>query len=241
MLTFNVALLFILALNTNFKCIRSDMFDQAETELTMTIKPRTTECFYQFAKTGEILEIEFQVVDSSFGEMDINNEMTITFYLYSPQGRQLIADYQKPDAIHRHDVKEDGDYKFCFDNEFSHFATKSVYFEVYVDSDSDDIRWDDVQMDFPTEISEYTDSIEQIKESINKVRDNLNKMKHFQDQKRAIEARDRSVQEHNFTRVNFYSILAICVMLCVGAVQVLTIRSLFEDKSKLHKIFKLLS
>lgn len=235
--------MFFFVLNVNYlRKVRSDsIFDQAETELTMTIKPRTTECFYQYAKRGEVLEIEFQVVDSSFGDVEINNEMTISFYLYSPQGRQLIADYQKPDALHRYEVKDDGDYKFCFDNEFSHFSTKSVYFEVYVDSDSDDIRWDDVKMDFPTELSAYSDIIEQIKESMNKVRDNLNKVKHYQDQRRAIEARDRSVQEHNFTRVNFFSILAIIVMLSVGAIQVLTLRSLFEEKSKLHKIFKLLS
>lgn len=77
--------------------------------------------------------------------------------------------------------------------------------------------------------------------SIAKVREDLNKIKHHQDQLKAIESRDRNLQEHNFTRVNQFSVLIIVVMIVVGAVQVIMVRSLFEEHSRLHKIFKMLS
>lgn len=62
----------------------------------------------------------------------------------------------------RHEVKEDGDYKFCFDNSYSHFSKKTVYFEVYLDSDTDDYsdKWEDFS--FSPELM-YNDTMDQIK------------------------------------------------------------------------------
>lgn len=62
-------------------------------------------------------------------------------------------------------MKEDGDYKFCFDNRFSTFSRKTVYFEVYVDADSDDYndKWDDFE--FSPELM-YNDTMDQIKVNI---------------------------------------------------------------------------
>lgn len=64
--------------------------------------------------------------------------------------------------LFRYEVKEDGDYQLCFNNHHSHFSTKTVYFEVFLDSDSDDYneKWDDY--DFLPEL-QYNDTIDQIK------------------------------------------------------------------------------
>lgn len=51
---------------------------------------------------------------------------------------------------------------------------------------------------------------------------------------RAFEARDRNIQESNFDRVNFWSLVNLAVMMLVSAVQVYLVRSLFEDKRKMH-------
>ncbi|CAL1279705.1 unnamed protein product [Larinioides sclopetarius] len=181
-----------------------------------------------------------KVIDANFGDVNINQELDINFQLFSPSGKELISDFKQSDANHRHEVKEDGDFKLCFDNRHSHFSTKTVYFEVFVDSDSDDYddKWDDY--DFSPELL-YNDTMDQIKSSIAKVREDLNTIKHHQDQLKAIESRDRNLQEHNFTSVNRFSILIIIVMILVGAIQIIMIRSLFEEHSKLHKVFKLLS
>ncbi|GFY30450.1 transmembrane emp24 domain-containing protein 1 [Trichonephila clavipes] len=215
-------------------------YDGPENELTINIIPGATECFYQKAKAEQVLELEYQVIDANFGDVNINQELDINFQLLSPSGKELISDFKQSDGNHRYDVKEDGDYKFCFDNQHSHFSTKTVYFEVFVDSDSDDYddKWDNY--DFSPELL-YNDTMDQIKISLAKVRDDLDKIKHHQDQLKAIESRDRNLQEHNFTSVNRFSILIIVVMLIVGAVQVIMVRSLFEEHSKLHKIFKMLS
>lgn len=69
-------------------------------------------------------------------------------------------------------------------------------------------------------------------DTINNVKSRLGKSMQIQTLLRAFEARDRNIQESNFDRVNFWSIVNLAVMMLVSAVQVYLVRSLFEDKRK---------
>ncbi|KAH9383080.1 hypothetical protein HPB48_023810 [Haemaphysalis longicornis] len=228
-----------------------DAFEDAETELTVTLRAGGVECFHQPAKVGQVLEVEYQancagvllqVLDANFGNMEMRQGMEINFILKSPTGQQVISDQSRTEAIHRHEVKEPGDHTLCFDNSMSTLSTKTVYFEVYVDragsQEEDDFEAGEIP--YSPELV-YNDTYTDIKAVIKKVHENLNQVKHYQDVKRAHEARDRNVQEHNFIRVNQFSMLFIVVMLSVGAVQVVMVRSLFEERSRLRKIFQYLS
>ena len=44
--------------------------------------------------------------------------------------------------------------------------------------------------------------------------------------------------EHNFERVNFWSTVQVAGMLLAGVVQVILVRSLFDEKSSLHALWK---
>lgn len=52
------------------------------------------------------------------------------------------------------------------------------------------------------------------------------------------EAHDRMIVEKNFERVNLWSIINITLMVTVSLIQVITIRSLFESKSKYGKFLR---
>lgn len=71
-------------------------------------------------------------------------------------------------------------------------------------------------------------------DTINSVKSRLGKSVQIQTVLRAFEARDRNLQESNFDRVNFWSVLNLVVMMVVSAVQVYLVRSLFEDKRKIR-------
>lgn len=71
-------------------------------------------------------------------------------------------------------------------------------------------------------------------DTINSVKARLGKSVQIQTVLRAFEARDRNLQESNFDRVNFWSVINLIVMLLVSAVQVYLVRSLFEDKRKIR-------
>ena len=74
---------------------------------------------------------------------------------------------------------------------------------------------------------------------LNKVKSHLDKAQQTQNILRVFEARDRSIQEDNFSRVNTWSGIQLGVMITVGLMQVILIRSLFEDRSKVGKILKM--
>uniref|UniRef100_G3MSC9 GOLD domain-containing protein n=2 Tax=Amblyomma TaxID=6942 RepID=G3MSC9_AMBMU len=219
-----------------------DVFEDAETELTITLRAGGVECFHQPTRLGQVLEVEYQVLDANFGNMEVQQRMEINFILKSPTGQELVNDQSRTEAIHRHEVKEPGDHTMCFDNSMSTVSSKTVYFEVYVDKagSQEEDEWDASEIQYSPELI-YNDTYKDIKTVIKKVHENLNQVTHYQDTKRAHEARDRNVQEHNFTRVNQFSMLFIVVMLTVGAIQVFMVRSLFEERSRLRKIFQYLS
>ncbi|XP_059488736.1 transmembrane emp24 domain-containing protein 5-like [Neocloeon triangulifer] len=203
-----------------------------ENEMTVSIDPGVEECFFQNLKFGTHVDVEYQVIDGGQGELDIN------FNMWSPSSHLVVSDYKKSENSHRFPIQEDGDYKFCWDNSFSSYNSKTVFFEILVETEGegDDWNWDeDIGL---TAEDVYEIKVQDIQEAISRVHLQLTKVRHVQDQIRAHEARDRNIAEGNFTRVNSWSMIQICLMIAVGVVQVIMVRSLFDDSSKVNKLWK---
>ena len=75
-------------------------------------------------------------------------------------------------------------------------------------------------------------------DSVAKVRGQLTQAQQYQDQLRAFEARDRNTAESNFSRVNFWSIIHLVCLLLTGFVQVVMLKSLFDEKSAIRRVWK---
>lgn len=71
------------------------------------------------------------------------------------------------------------------------------------------------------------------------VGDNLRRSADIQRAFSKVELRDRSIQEYNFERVNFWSGLQLFVMVSVALVNILMIRGLFSDKRSTSSASKL--
>merc|ERR1719187_945255 len=225
-----------LALFSFISCLCLCLGRDIEREITVEIRPGTQECFYEAVKAGETLDIEYQVIDGGQGELDID------FTLHNPFGVTLVQDLRRGDSSHRTKMTEAGDYKLCFDNSFSTFNAKTVFFGILVENededDDDDDLWDSGFEDSLSPEDVYEMKVEDIKDGLNRIRGHLTKSRLMQDQLRAYEARDRNTQENNYTRVNFWSTLNIVVMLSTGMIQVVLLRSLFDEKSRLHGLWK---
>lgn len=100
-------------------------------EMTIFVDSGRSECFYEKASEGNVIDIEYQVIDGGHGDLDVS------FVFYDGQGLLVASDYKKSDNIHRLEVKVDGDHRFCFDNSFSTFNRKTVFFEIIVESDEE--------------------------------------------------------------------------------------------------------
>ena len=64
-------------------------------------------------------------------------------------------------CANRRTASETGDYRFCIDNSFSHFASKVVYFELYAndgDDSDDDAMFDalaDTDTDYDVKLDDF--------------------------------------------------------------------------------------
>lgn len=204
-----------------------------EREMTIAVKAGTEECFYELVKAGESLDVEYQVIDGGQGELDIN------FYVAGPLGQVLVQDLRRGEGSHRTTMSEEADYRICWDNTFSHFNSKTVFFGVMIESDEDDDDlWDLGPETSVTAEEVYEMKIEDIKVAMDRIRGHLTKSRFMQDQLRAYEARDRNIAESNYSKVNTWSLINISVMMVTGIVQVILLRSLFDDKSRLHSLWK---
>ncbi|XP_072245976.1 transmembrane emp24 domain-containing protein 5 [Leuresthes tenuis] len=201
-------------------------FSQAtDSDFTFTLPAGRKECFFQTMKKHASLEIEYQVLDGAGLDVD--------FHISSPSGRLLFNDFRKSDSVHTIEAEEDGDYMFCFDNTFSAVSEKIIFFELILDNmetDEDPDEWKEYV--HGTDILDM--KLEDIMDTINNVKSRLGKSVQIQTLLRAFEARDRNLQESNFERVNFWSMVNLVVMMVVSATQVYLVRSLFEDKRKIR-------
>lgn len=204
-------------------------------EMTVHIDAGKKECFYHHVKDGETIDIEYQVIDGGHGDLDIS------FSLSDPIGLIIVSDYKKPENIHRHDVRKDGDYRFCFDNTFSTFNRKTVFFELIVEKEGEqnlgDDQWNDA-LDGLTAEEYYEMKVQDIMDYIGRIRMQMTKARQLQDMLRSHEARDRNMAEANFLKVNAWSFFQIFAMILVGLLQVFMVRSIFESGTFLSKFWK---
>ncbi|MBN3289329.1 TMED1 protein, partial [Polypterus senegalus] len=169
------------------------------------------------------MEVEYQVIAGA--------GMDVDFTISSPQGVLLYSDFRRSDGMHTIDSTDEGDYQICFDNTFSKFSEKMVFFEVIFDSPQES-QDDWSQMVPPEELLDY--KLEDIRESIESTWNRLERSVQIQTVLRAFEARDRNLQEDNLWRVTFWSATNMLVLVIVALVQVYMLRSLFDDKRRVR-------
>ncbi|XP_023677725.1 transmembrane emp24 domain-containing protein 1-like isoform X2 [Paramormyrops kingsleyae] len=184
------------------------------------------ECFYQTASKNGSMEVEYQVIAGA--------GMDVDFTIISPIGYQLTSEFRKSDGIHTVEPTEEGDYRICFDNSFSRFSEKMVFFEVILEGPGGDAGGEDDWADIaePESLLEY--KLEDIRDSIDSVHRRLERSRQMQMSLRMFEARDRNLLEDNLWRVSFWSCVNMLVLLGVAFTQVYTVRRLFDDKRRVR-------
>lgn len=199
-------------------------------EMTIIVDAGQVSCFFETAKQGQLMDLDYSVIDGGHGDLDIS------FTLAEGNGKILFNDYKRSENIHRIDVKSDQIFRFCFDNSFSTFNRKTVFFELIIEAQGDEnANSFDYEGLNPEEV--YDVQVQDIYDSVIKVKGFLQKAKQYQDILSTYEARDRNIAEQNFHRVNIWSFIQIFLMVAVGTLQVFMVRSLFDTDSKANRIW----
>ncbi|GAV03943.1 hypothetical protein RvY_14301 [Ramazzottius varieornatus] len=204
---------------------------QAQSTLTVQIPAGRIECFYHTATQNVPFELEYQVI--SGGELDIN------LAVRNPNAQIVIQEHKKNDNLHRFDAAVPGEYQICFDNSFSTFQPKLVFFEVFEDrKETHAAEFHQLGINGQMPVDAVGLKVEDLQNSLGKVHLNLEKVVKSQTVVRHFEAVDRVILESNFDKVNTYSGIQTAVMVVVGVVQVVMVRSLFEERSKIGRVLR---
>ncbi|KAK5649755.1 hypothetical protein RI129_000784 [Pyrocoelia pectoralis] len=201
--------------------------------LTIIIDPGKKDCFFQYLNENETVELAYHVVDGGHGNLDI------TFSVTDPVGGLLFVDFKETKNSRTMTAHQHGDHQFCFDNTFSFYNFKIVFFDFILMDQSD--QWGsskDFHFNVDDEVTSLILQVKDIMGIITKVREHLIRVKHLQYIYKSFEARDRNVLEENYFTVNTFSFVQVTIMVIVGVIQVIMIRSLFDDRSKVSKIWK---
>ncbi|KAF4075508.1 hypothetical protein AMELA_G00235220 [Ameiurus melas] len=197
-----------------------------DSELTFLLPAGSSECFFQTTQKNGTLEVEYQVIAGA--------GMDVDFSIISPHGIHMVSEFRRSDGVHMVEPTEAGDYQICFDNSFSRFSEKMVFFEVILENAANDATAEEewAGLGEPENMLEY--KLEDIRESIESVHRHLERSRQMQTVLRAFEARDRNLLEDNLWRVSFWSCTSLVVMLTVACTQVYTLRRLFDDKRQVR-------
>ena len=207
-----------------------------EIKFRVLIEPGVTDCFFQNFPKGVEIYNEIQVV--------LGSDLDISFSVHSPPKRIIHQDknIRHSQVNFKTSDQGEGEYQFCFDNTHSTFTNKHVNFYLTTNS-----NYEDPHLDFNTNKAniikddlgeEYKEATSSIDAQLSKVKFNLDVSERHLESYKAYELADRETAEENFTRVNFWSVVYIIVLITVSLVQVITIKSLFETKSKLGKALR---
>jgi len=214
-------------------------------QMTVEVAAGSEDCFFlPEVKAGQSIELEFQVTSSSSATG--KNDITARIFSPPPTLSVLYESELQNDGSFNGEAEENGDYKVCFDNRVSTFSDKIVWFEVNVEDPDDDYTDDDDYFD-PEDWDKMVDNnedtqslfeikVEDIKTAIHDVRMKVGKMRHFQFMKGGSMSKDTHQVESNLSRLNFWSLAHLLLMLIVGVSQVYMVRQLFDEKSMVQKM-----
>ncbi|XP_077575979.1 transmembrane emp24 domain-containing protein 1b [Stigmatopora nigra] len=200
-------------------------FGEENSEFTFLLQSGKSDCFFQRAIQNGTMEVEYQVIGGA--------GMDVDFTILNPEGIPMVEETRRSDGVHVVEPTVEGDYQVCFDNSFSHFSEKMVFFELYVDGQGGNV---DVEEDWGglEEVDEnmLQYKLQDMREYMDSLHKRLERSRQMQAVLRASEARDRNLLEDNLWRVSFWSCASVLVMVCVALTQVYTVRKLFDDKRR---------
>ncbi|KAL8692198.1 MAG: hypothetical protein Q9218_002729 [Villophora microphyllina] len=188
------------------------------TALTYKLQPNEKACFFSYAEQKG-LKLAFYFAVQSGGSFDVD-------YSVVGPGDKMIMDGQKErqgDFVFT--AKDQGEYRFCFDNGISTFAEKMVDFEIAVENESRDARLPSKQGTSPEQTSALEESILKVSRDLSTINRN---QKYF----RTRENRNMSTVKSTESRIFNFSVAESALMIAMAGLQVFIVRFFFQGARK---------
>ncbi|XP_070536579.1 transmembrane emp24 domain-containing protein 3-like [Ptychodera flava] len=181
-------------------------------ELTFELPDNAKQCFYEEIDKDVRATLEYQVVTGGRYDVDAHVE--------SPYGEIVYKQTKKQYDSISWTASEKGVYKFCFSNEFSTFAHKTVYFDLIVGDEPPLLN----------EMGQHATAMTSMETSCVTIHEALKVVTDYQTHFRLREAQGRIRAEHMNERVQYWSIGQAVIILVVSLGQIVILRSFFTEK-----------
>ncbi|KAH8908423.1 hypothetical protein BR93DRAFT_893643 [Coniochaeta sp. PMI_546] len=187
------------------------------TALTYKLTPNEKACFYTATKNkGEKIAFYFAV--QAGGSFDVDYEVT------GPGGKVMLEGEKERQGDFVFTAQDIGEYKFCFNNEMSTFADKTVDFEIAVENEA--------RVDLPAKQGSDPLLTSALEESLFKLSGQLSTITRNQKYFRTRENRNFSTVRSTESRIFNFSLIQCGLIVCMGALQVFIVRFFFQGARK---------
>ncbi|KAF6015632.1 hypothetical protein HII12_000792 [Brettanomyces bruxellensis] len=175
------------------------------------LPPRGKECFYENLKAQDELVVTFQVGDR---DAEATEQLTADFWV-TPSGRIMRSLNDQSHGTIQIKAEENGKHTYCFSNEDSSMKTKDVSFNVH------GVVYVDVN----------DNSDDNLESSARKLLELVYDVKNEQNYIVVRERTHRNTAESTNSRVKYWSVLQLIVVVLNSIFQVLYLKRFFEVKS----------
>ncbi|KAG0170765.1 p24 complex component [Apophysomyces sp. BC1034] len=179
---------------------------RAATSLSIDVAPHSQECFFENLNEGDKMTISYQVSEDSSREID--------FKVYGPGSREMLSANGKTSDIHVFSASSTGKYEYCFINTVSSTAV-SVGFNAH---------------DMLKIKQSATEQIDPIENEIRELADSIFSIKSEQEYIVIRERQHRNTAESTNSRVKWWSIGQLIMLVAVCFWQVFYLKRFFEVK-----------
>ncbi|KAI7904331.1 emp24/gp25L/p24 family/GOLD-domain-containing protein [Cokeromyces recurvatus] len=175
--------------------------------LSINIPANEQECFFEELHLNDKLTITYQVGDG--GNFDID------FWISNPQSSIIVSSSKEDTGSFNVVANMAGRYTYCFSNKMSTVSAKTVSFNAHV-----------IEMNSADENTEE----DPLREEIEELAESILAVKAEQEYIVARERRHRDTAESTNTRVKWWSVAQIVILIAVCVWQVHYLKHFFEVK-----------
>ncbi|KUI66258.1 Endosomal protein P24B [Cytospora mali] len=169
------------------------------------------ECFHEVLHRDDKMTVSFQVGDREFGGA---GNLEIDFWITNPNGQYEVNEKSTSNGDHSFEAKHDGKYTYCFGNEHWGSSSKEVSFNVH------GIVY----------VSESEAAQDPLESEVRKLSEVLSQVKDEQSYIVVRERTHRNTAESTNSRVKWWNIFIIGVVVGESVFQVWWLRRFFEVK-----------
>ncbi|KAL8737261.1 MAG: hypothetical protein Q9181_001847 [Wetmoreana brouardii] len=188
------------------------------TALTYKLQPNEKACFFSYADQKG-LKLAFYFAVQTGGSFDVD------YSVVGPNEKLIMEGSKEKQGDFVFTAKEQGEYRFCFNNEISTFTEKMVDFEIAVENESRDARLPSKQGTSPEQHSALDESILKVSRDLSTINRN---QKYF----RTRENRNMSTVKSTENRIFNFSVAESLLMVAMAGLQVFIVRFFFQGARK---------